>query len=414
MVEKGNEQGPAVQNAITAAVDRVAGRNGGLGAMGYFYELARGLHTRRVEELLKAKAGGKKVIGSYCAFVPEELVLAAGAVPVRLDSGFQGSIAAAEEILPRNFCPSIKSSVGLAMGGSPLFDAADVVITPMTCDGKKKMGEVVSRRKPVWSIEVPHTTETPQARELWLKELRLLAAQLERLTGNKITAKSLARAVETMNAKRAAIRQVYEARRSAGVPIFGRDVLLATSMSFMDDPARWTEKVLELASELKSAKAVAPTSAPRIMLTGCPLVLPSWKIPEVIEDSGGIIVADEVCTGQKSLWDPVEVEGSSREDMLVAIADRYLMNNCAVFTPNLARVERLLQFARDFRVEGVVYGILQACHPYGMEADRIEKALEKAGVPTLRIETDYSEEDIEQIRTRVEAFLEMISASRKK
>jgi len=403
-----------LQETIDSRVDALAGKNGGVGSMKYFYDFAKGLNSKRIEELERLKGEGKKVVGTFCTFAPEELILAAGAIPLRLDAGFQGTIAQAEEVLPRNFCPLIKSSFGMAMDSHQFYELADVVVTPMTCDGKKKLGEMLSKYKAVWSMEVPHTTETQHARDLWLRELHLFAGKLEKLTGRKISPKKLAEAIELVNAKRAALRKIYETRKEAEVPIFGRDVLLATSMSFLDDSARWTEHALKLALELSGKKkGVANARAPRILITGCPVVMPTWKVPDLVEDSGGIIVADEVCTGAKALWDPVEVEGTSREDMLIALADKYLMNNCACFTPNIARVDGLVQFSKEFRINGVVYNLLQACHTYGMEANRIEKALERLGVPMLRIETDYSEEDIEQIRTRVEAFLEMIQEQKK-
>jgi len=149
------------------------------------------------------------------------------------------------------------------------------------------------------------------------------------------------------------------------------------------------------------------------MITGSPTVFPTWKIPILTEESGGIIIMDDICTGSKGFWDPVEVPHWTMEDMLLSLADRYLMNTCACFTPNTARLIRLQGFVKDFNVQGVFYHILQACHIYGVEARRIESALKSDGIPMLTIETDYSQEDVEQIRTRVEAFLEMIIARRK-
>jgi hypothetical protein len=145
------------------------------------------------------------------------------------------------------------------------------------------------------------------------------------------------------------------------------------------------------------------------MITGSPTVFPTWKIPVLLEESGGVIVMDDICTGSKELWDPTEPAYWTMNDMLIAIADKYLMNTCACFTPNLVRAERVVQFVKDYQVNGVIYHVLQACHIYGMEELRIEKALDKINIPLLSIETDFSQEDVEQIRTRVEAFLEMVS-----
>ena len=391
-------------------VRELSGQNGSLTGMDYFYKAAKGLYDERVKEIESLKASGTKIVGVLCNFVPEELVYAAGAVPIRICAGLQDTILTSEEILPRNFCPLIKSSLGFALERSPHFELADVIIIPTTCDGKKKLSEILGTMKPTWTLEVPHTMETPQARELWLTELGLLRTQLEKLTGKRIQKKRLRREIEKANAKRAALRRFYELRKRAPPPIWGRDALLVTNLCFFDDSERWTRHVEQLCDELEKKGPVTDGSNPRIFLTGCPTVVPTWKIPLLLEESGGIIVGDDICPGSKGLWDPVEVSHWGWSDMLIGLADRYLMNTCACFTPNMARMDRLLRYLADFNVEGVIYYTLMACHIYGMEIYRIENALKKKNIPLLKIETDYSQEDVEQIRTRMEAFIEMISA----
>ena len=398
---------------IAEEVDSMARANPGIGAMKYFYDLAKGLYTTRVDELRAAKQAGQKIVGVFCNFVPEELVLAAGAVPVRLCSGSQEPIATAEEVLPRNFCAAIKSSLGMLMNGSPHFELADVLITPTTCDGKKKMAEVLAEHKPTWVMEVPHTTVTQQARELWLAEMRNLKKNLEEFTGNRITKKGLRAAIELTNRRRALIRRLYEVRKRPLVPIWGRDALLATNLWFHDDPQRWAKNMELLCDEVeRRTEGVGKPDSPRILLTGSPVILPTWKLPRLIEESGGILVSDEICTGAKVVWDPVYVVDWSMDEMIMGLADRYLMNSCACFTPNRARIERLLQFVQQFNVTGVVYHVLMGCYIYSIEGRHIEKSLMEKGTPMLTIETDYSTEDVEQIRTRIEAFLEMIQGQR--
>jgi benzoyl-CoA reductase/2-hydroxyglutaryl-CoA dehydratase subunit BcrC/BadD/HgdB len=377
--------------------------------MNYFYEVYKELYNNRVKELLQHKKQGKKIIGTFCNFIPLELVMAADAIPVRLASGFQDPILPAEEILPRNFCPLIKSSYGFSLMDSPYFDLVDIIIIPTTCDGKKKLAEILSDKKETWVIEVPHTTETAQARQLWLTELELLKKMLEKLTGNRITSKKLKAAVKLVNHKRAAARKLYELRKRTPPPIWGRDAMLVTNLSLYDDTARWTERTEALCKELESHKPVCDANLPRIMITGSPTVFPTWKIPVLTEESGGVIVMDDICTGSKELWDPIESAHWSMDDMLIATADKYLMNTCACFTPNLTRRNRVVNFVNEFKVDGVIYHVLQACHIYGMEQLRIEKAMELLKIPMLNIETDYSQEDVEQIRTRIEAFLEMVT-----
>jgi benzoyl-CoA reductase/2-hydroxyglutaryl-CoA dehydratase subunit BcrC/BadD/HgdB len=404
---------PGMTQVLQEQLEYLREHNSGIQSMNYFYEIYKELYGNRTKELLNAKKQGKKIVGVFCNFVPLELIIAADAIPLRLCSGFQEPILPAEEVLPRNFCPLIKSSYGFSMMDSPHFDIADVLIIPTTCDGKKKLAEILADRKQTWVIEVPHTQETPQARQLWLTEIKLLKSQLEKLTGKKITSKKLRAAIELVNRKRAAARRLYELRKGTPPPIWGRDAMLVTNLGLYDDTARWTERVEALCDEIENRQGVCDISIPRIMLTGSPTVFPTWKIPVLTEESEGIIVMDDVCTGSKELWDPIETAHWNMTDMQIAIADKYLMNTCACFTPNMVRLNRVLQFTDEFHIDGVIYHVLQACHIYGMEQLRIEKALDKKNIPVLNIETDFSQEDVEQIRTRVEAFLEMVSIRKK-
>lgn len=400
---------PRITSQITEQIEYLSKNNGGVKSLNYFYEVFKEIYGNRVKELKQYKRDGKKIVATFCNFVPEELILAADAIPIRLVCGSQEPILPAEEVLPRNFCPLIKSSYGFILMGFPHFDIADAVIVSTTCDGKKKLSEMLAELKPTWVLEVPHTTETPQARKLWLKELKQLKTQLEALTGNKITSKKLKAAIQFMNKKRAATRRLYDIRKDENPKIWGRDAQMVTNLSYYDDPKRWTERLNILCGELEArTESVCPPSTPRIMLTGSPIAIPNWKIPIILEESGGIIVVDDICTGSKGLWDPVEAPYFTMTDMLIGLADKYLMNTCPCFTPNTARMDRILTMAVDYKINGAFYHVLMACHLYGMEQLRVERALNEMKIPVLIIETDYSQEDVEQIRTRVEAFIEMI------
>jgi benzoyl-CoA reductase/2-hydroxyglutaryl-CoA dehydratase subunit BcrC/BadD/HgdB len=146
---------------------------------------------------------------------------------------------------------------------------------------------------------------------------------------------------------------------------------------------------------------------PRLMISGCPMSGGNTKVPEIIENKGGIIVAEESCTGTRSFWDPVD-ENEDKDPML-ALAERYLKIPCSCMSPNKRRIDNILQLVREFKVEGVVYYTLQFCHGYNIEKYKIQQALKQAGIPMLAIETDYSDSDIEQIGLRVDAFLEMLA-----
>jgi benzoyl-CoA reductase/2-hydroxyglutaryl-CoA dehydratase subunit BcrC/BadD/HgdB len=245
-----------------------------------------------------------------------------------------------------------------------------------------------------------------------LTELRLLARKLSKLTGTRMTRSRLSKAITIINRKRAMVHRLYETRKDLPA-IWGRDALLVTAMSYFDDIQRWTVKTEELCREVESKTPVVGSGTPRILITGSPLVAPTWKVPVIIEESGGIVVSDDMCTGTKGYWDPVE-RNFFTSDQLISVADRYLMNTCACFTPNTAREVRIGQFIEDWKIDGVVYHVSQACHTYGMEQNKINHELEAKDVPVLNIETDFSQEDVEQIRTRIEAFIELITSKKRR
>lgn len=145
------------------------------------------------------------------------------------------------------------------------------------------------------------------------------------------------------------------------------------------------------------------------MIAGSPPVFPNWKIPQLIEEMGAVIVADESCMGSRYLYDPVALTESSMTEMMAGLAARYLMPCvCPSFVPNTDRLFRLQQMADEFAVDGVVYHVLKGCVVYDFELARVEKLMKEKNIPLMRVETDYSPEDVEQLRTRIEAFVEMI------
>ncbi len=381
-------------------------------AMDYFDFVVGEIHGLRVRELMDHKASGGRVVGLYCVFVPEDLIMAAGAIPVGLCAGTQFSVPDAEQVLPRNTCALIKSSFGFKLGRTcPYVQASDFVIGETTCDGKKKMYELLAGYHPTYVMEVPQR-KTRLGRELFLEETRGLKAKLEAETGVAITAERLAEATAVVEAKRRALQRLHNIRKARPAPITGLDALLVTQISFYDDSVRFAEKVNALCEELEGRTAkgegVAPADAPRILVSGSPMAVPNWKLHRILEDSGAAVVGEESCTGTRYFSYLAAENDGSLEGQLEVIADRQLETHCACFTPNDERIADILTLARDWRADGVVHYNLQFCHTFANEAVKVEKALAEENIPLLRIETDYSDEDMGQLKTRVDAFLEMI------
>jgi benzoyl-CoA reductase/2-hydroxyglutaryl-CoA dehydratase subunit BcrC/BadD/HgdB len=381
--------------------------------MAYLDFVMSEIHGLRIEELVNAKKQGRKVIGTFCLYVPEEIILAADAISVGLCAGAECGTGLVEQILPRNTCALIKSFVGFKLAGvCPYVEACDLVIGETTCDGKTKAWEIFGEYVPMFVLEIPHMKQESD-RQLWRSEIERLASKIEELTGKKITADSLKKGVKIANAKRQALHRLNQLRAADPAPISGLDSLLINQVQFYDDPIRFTEKINELCDELESRvtqkNGVAPAGTPRLLVSGCPMAAPNWKLPFIIEKSGAIIVGEESCVGERGTRNLVNLDGAeTREEILDRIAQRYLGIDCAVFTPNTDRVDHISEMTNKYNADGVVHYEIQFCTPYTMEGNAVRRAMNKEGVPLLRIETDYSMEDAAQIETRVQAFLELL------
>ena len=363
----------------------------------------------RINQILKSKEEGKKIIGTLCLYVPDELICACGADRVILCGGRSAPIAAAEEYLPRNLCPLIKSSFGSVIDqkcsktkSCPHFGLVDLIVAEATCDGKKKMYELLDKYNPTYVMDLPQKPENQNALEYYIKELESLKDVLEKLTGNKISDAQLRNEIKSANETRKLLHALYELRKRDSPPIRGTEMLKVLQQMHFLAPDEFRKNLVLLFDEIKGKKR--ENSGPRIMISGCPMASGNMKVPEIIEERGGLIVVEESCTGTRAFWDLVD----ENKEPMRALAERYLKIPCACMSPNDRRIAHIFQLAGDFNVDGVVYYTLQFCHGYNVEKYRVAEALKKSGIPLLSIETDYSEADTEQIKTRVDAFLEML------
>ncbi len=386
-------------------------------AMGYFDFVMSEVHGLRIKELQDAKAAGRKVIGSFCVFVPEEIILAADAISVGLCAGAEFAFAEAEKLLPRNTCALIKSFFGFKLGRvCPYIESSDMVVGETTCDGKKKSYESFQELQPnLYVMELPQMKE-PRDREILKSEYERFKRAIEKLTGVKIDAARLKKGIQTVNAKRRALHRLAALRSADPAPISGLDGLLINQVAFYDDPARFTESVNKVCDELEArvrkGDGVAPKGTPRILISGCPMAVPNWKVPSIIESSGAVIVGEESCVGERGQRNLVDESGTTQKALMDAIVERYFQIDCAIFTPNPDRLQHIEDMAKAYRADGVIHYALQFCQPYTIESYAVEQKLKSKGVPVMRLETDYSQEDIGQLKVRVETFIEMLRQQR--
>ncbi len=400
--------GPLYEATFTRQANRPEG-------MKYFDFVMSEIHGLRIKELMDAKAAGRKVFGSFCVFVPEELVLAIDGILIGLCAGAEFAPAEAEKLLPRNTCALIKGAFGFAITKvCPYLEAADVIVGENTCDGKKKSYEIFRDLvRDLYVMDLPQV-KSDAGRDLLRTEYKRFAARIEEMSARTIEADSLKKAITTVNAKRSAMHRLAKLRAADPAPISGLDALLANQVFFYDDPERFTKSVNAICEELESrvsrGEGVAEKGAPRILVSGCPMAVPNWKVPSIVENSGAVIVAEESCVGERGAQHLTSSDGGSVDALIENIVERYFKIDCAVFTPNPSRLDHIRQMVRDYRADGVLHYSLQFCSPYQIESGPVERALEQDGIPVLRVDTDYSPEDTEQIRTRVEAFIERLQS----
>lgn len=387
-------------------------QQGRLQGMEYLDFVLSEIHGLRVKELQDAKEAGKKIIGTFCVFVPEELTLAANAVHIGLCSGADAGTEEAEKVVPRNTCALIKSFIGFKLARlCPYTESCDLVVGETTCDGKKKAYEAFADFVPMHVMEVPQT-KTQDAKALFKSEVLRYKAALEELTGTEVTVENLKKGITIANEKRRALQRLSALRAADPAPISGRDALLINQVSFYDDPERFTQSINALCDQIEKRieqnEGVVPKGTKRLLLSGCPMAVPNWKLPYVMEGSNAVIVGEESCIGSRNVRDLVDESADTLDGMIDALVDRYMKIDCACFTPNDERMTNVQTMVKELNADGVVHYALSFCQPYAHEAIKLDNTLSEAGIPMLSIETDYSMEDVEQLKTRVEAFVEML------
>jgi len=351
-----------------------------------------------------AQADGRRIVGIMCEYTPRELIMAAGGVPVCLCGGSAKTIPEAEEVLPANLCPLIKSTYGYhAQKSNPFLEMADLLVAETTCDGKKKMYELMAESHPMYILELPQKEKDGDALEYWVGELRKFKQELEARFRVEITDDAIREAIGTMNRERSLRRELAALMKADAPPLTGRQLLdLKSNISGIPADFEQYEKAIELFQDGSGDPEIS--SRVRVLLTGVPLVHGAERVLDIIEDHGGLVVCMENCTGLKPILE--DVDGAA-DDPIRALAEKYYRLHCSVMTRNDRRIECLRKLAAEYRPQCIVELIWQACLTYAVESYRVKQLAEQElGIPYLRIETDYSPSDSARIAVRVEALFE--------
>ncbi|MFH1245809.1 MAG: 2-hydroxyacyl-CoA dehydratase family protein [Candidatus Omnitrophota bacterium] len=389
-----------IRKEYTRQVDSLKARNDFCPSLAYFLEIL----TLSVSPQELQKKIGRPFVGLYCVQAPLELFHALGLHPVRLCSGSQTAQRLSAGFLPALACPVIKSCAGAFLLEDSLEKLCDIVIVPTTCDWNTKLPEILGNKKNLYIMEHPHIKESERGQQRWLEEINELKRFLQRHMGRQLNRQRLIMSINKYRQAWQALGQLMERRRQRKIAgIWG--IVLANAF-MLDDVESWTEKVNTVLRTYTRPKGKAN---PGVFLAGSPIAFPYLKIPEWIEEAGMDVVADELCTGERSAAGVVYDE-PSEYGLLKALAGRYhLACSCPTYTDNQHRLRNILHTMRAHNIKGVIYHLLKGCHPYDIESGQVEKAVKENGLRFLKIETDYSREDRQNILARLEAFRETLS-----
>jgi len=365
--------------------------------------------TLRAREL---KESGKKVIGYFCCFVPLEILTALDLVPYRLQGSVIEPIDCADAYLEPISCPFIRSCLDLALKGR--YDFLDGFIVPHTCDTIEKIYDIwkyYQRPQYCHFINIPHML-MPDSYEFFKNELRSFIISLQAFTGQRITRERLQHAIRIHNDNRSILRQLYELRMTEPPLVSGIEVAKALFAGMGMPAIEHSVLLSSFIDEVKGRSQSNGNRLPRIFIHGGEV--DDIAFIKLVEDSGACVVMDDLCTGSRTFWQDVEIT----EDPLDGIVGKYLGINCPrSYIPQGEtrqadldnRFGYLYDSIRNFKVDGVILYVLRYCDTYELEAPAIREYLRDKDIPVLILEDDYSMSTIGQLRTRIQAFLEIVS-----
>jgi bzd-type benzoyl-CoA reductase N subunit len=358
-------------------------------------------------------AEGTKVMGYLSALGPVEIMTAAGVVPVRLKGNVSEAITKGDAYMETIVCPFVRNVFDAAVKGK--YDFLDGMVLPHQCDSIDRTDDVWSYtlKLPYWHfLNVPHVTDDPSI-EFMKEILRVFIGTLEGFTGKKITDEVIAQAVSAHNENRRLMRDLYALRKS-DPPLISGVEMMKVLVAAMSLPIQESSSLIQsVTAEVKQRPAGSMDKAPRIMLIGDQI--DDVAIIDAIEGTGARLVMDDLSIGSKMYWQDVDATA----DPVQGIAERYLrkLRIPTTFVGSADTYQGILEeryghmrkYIDEFKVNGVILFVYKYCDPYGFEVPAMKSFIESTGTPVLYIEDEYSTSTLARMKTRIEAFLEMIA-----
>ncbi len=369
------------------------------------------IHARkRVTEIGKMKKNGVKVIGYLPeGFFPEELVYAAGAVPVALiKGGDYETVLESLKYIPRFICTWCRSQIAYKKSGDAWYNLPDQLIGTATDSNAKFIADMFNywTDTPALNIGVPHNKEDI-AIKYFTESLEIAKNKIEEVTGNKVTDSKLSDAIDKQNKIRSLLKSISELRKADNPPISGYEYMRLHHLSFMADPDFLIGFLIEFLDELKN-KTVDSNNKIRLYLTGSTLALGDYRIYEIADLFGADFVCEEFAGGVRPYHANVENTGSNP---MAALVDAYFIKRRepAWFRPSKHRVNYMIDDIQNFNAKGVVWYQILYRESYDLQHFYFESKIKNAtGAPTCKIDTDYDPSEKGNIKTRIETLIEIV------
>jgi benzoyl-CoA reductase/2-hydroxyglutaryl-CoA dehydratase subunit BcrC/BadD/HgdB len=352
----------------------------------------------------------RPAVGYFCQMAPYELIASFGAIPIRLGCGNAALVQSGEEVLSGEICPLTKSSFAAFLEKDGLPEHVECVVVPTSCDAKKKLGEVLSDYKPVFMLNLPPEQDYSRFGDAAVAELERLSEFLAKHLKRKFDRRELQAQIELGRKRSLIVREFQELRSRSPECLSVRDLFIIIQASTTPAPlSPWLTEARKALEEARTFVSDRPRLRPRLVLTGAPIIWPNFKPLNLIEESGADVVADTLCSGAQSLIDPVVLNETSTKALLRALAQKYIFASpCPCFVSSATRISRVLDLAASCKADGVLHYGLRLCQLFDIEVYRLSSVLKENKIPFMNLRTDYSLEDTEQLRVRLEAFLETL------
>jgi benzoyl-CoA reductase/2-hydroxyglutaryl-CoA dehydratase subunit BcrC/BadD/HgdB len=371
------------------------------------------IHLRnRPSQLEEAKKKGVKIIGYFPGnYLPEELIYASGAVPLCLIHGGSSRPAdVALSIVPHVICPFARAQIGeRVLKENPYYNMIDMLVASITCQHLKKVAEVweYDGDLEIFKLGIPHQHNNDFELEYYADRLRALKDRLAAFTGNKITSDKIGSAIELYNKMRKLLKKISLIRRNSDSLLSTLEFVKLNHASFYADPAFMVDILDSIYHELKDKQQTTKTNAPRILLLGPNIGYGDYTVLELVKAAGGEIVIEEICEGIRYYWHDIENKG----DLFQSMARGYLVDRvpCAFMRYSAKkRLDFALKLIEDFNVSGVIWYELLCCETYDAEAYFFAEKMGERNIPMLILESDYGTAATGQLKTRIEAFIEIV------